>query len=120
MNDSINTISELKNIIKIYMEERDWQQFHSPKNLSMNIVAEASELMELFLWVENSNSQNELEKNRVAVQDEVADIAVGLINFCLRNNIDLSSAIEKKLIKNALKYPVEKSKGKAIKYHLLD
>lgn len=119
MTDSKNTIDDLKQIIKKYVEERDWQQFHTPKNLSMNIAAEAAELMELFLWVESSDSHNELEKNRAAVEDEVADVANGLINFCLRNNIDLSAAIEKKMAKNALKYPVEKSKGKTTKYTLL-
>lgn len=116
MNDSKTTIADLKQIIKKYADDRDWGQFHTPKNLSMNLAAEAAELMEFFLWIESSDSYKELEQKRAAIEDEVADIACGLINFCVRNNIDLCSAIEKKMAKNALKYPVEKSKGKREKY----
>jgi dCTP diphosphatase len=117
MNDSKTTIADLKQIIKKYADDRDWGQFHTPKNLSMNIAAEAAELMELFLWVESTDTQNELvEKNRTAVEDEVADIASGLINFCVRNNVDLCTAIENKMEKNAVKYPIEKCKGIAKKY----
>ncbi|CAN5148982.1 nucleotide pyrophosphohydrolase [soil metagenome] len=120
MNDSTTTLNDLKLVMKKFVEERDWQQFHTPKNLAMNIAAEAAELMELFLWVDSADAPATLEKNRAAVEDEVADICCGLINFCLRNNIDIASAIEKKLVKNAAKYPVDKCKGKAVKYNLLD
>lgn len=121
MTDSKTTIDDLKKIIKQYSDDRDWGQFHTPKNLSMNLAAEVAELMEIFLWVESAHAQNELlEKNRAIIEDEIADIANGLINFCVRNNIDLSAAIEKKMAKNALKYPIEKSKGKTLKYNMLD
>jgi dCTP diphosphatase len=121
MNDSKTTIDDLKRAIKRYADERDWGQFHTPKSLSMNIAVEAAELMELFLWVDSADAQNEIvEKNRSAVEDEVADVAHAVINFCVRNNIDLCAAIEKKMVKNALKYPIEKCKGKREKYTLLN
>lgn len=120
MQDNITTINDLKEVVQKFVEDREWQQFHTPKNLSMNIAAEAAELMELFLWVDSTDAAATLEKNRTAVEDEVADIGCALLNFCLRNNIDLACAIEKKLFKNCSKYPVEKSKGKAVKYTMLE
>jgi NTP pyrophosphatase (non-canonical NTP hydrolase) len=116
MSDTITTIESLKNDVKKFIEDREWQQFHSPKNLSMAIVSEATELMDLFLWCENSASYDELEKRRQDVEDEVADVAVLLLAFCVRHNIDLSKAIAHKRIEAARKYPIEKCKGKATKY----
>jgi dCTP diphosphatase len=116
MNDNTTTINDLKIIVKRYSEDRDWQQYYSPKNVSMQICAEAAELLELFLWVDSKESFAELEKNREAIAHEVADITYGLINFCNTANIDLASAFEKKLILNAQKYPIEKAKGNRSKY----
>jgi NTP pyrophosphatase (non-canonical NTP hydrolase) len=116
MKDTITTINDLKAIVKKYSEDRDWQQYYSPKNVSMQIATEAAELMELFLWVESKESFAEAEKRREAVEHEIADIAYGLINFCNQTNIDLAAAFEKKMIHNAQKYPIEKAKGKRLKY----
>ena len=116
MADSITTIESLKNDVKKFIEEREWQQFHSPKNLSMAIVSEATELMDLFLWCDSAASYQELEKRRQDVEDEVADVAVLILAFCVRHKIDLSKAIAHKRIEAARKYPVEKCKGKSTKY----
>lgn len=116
MQDNTTTINDLKAVIKKFVEEREWEQYHSPKNLSMQIAAEAAELMELFLWVDSKESITAVEKNREAVEHEIADIAHAIICFCNRTNIDLAAAIEKKMALNAQKYPVEKSKGKCVKY----
>jgi NTP pyrophosphatase (non-canonical NTP hydrolase) len=116
MADSITTIESLKNDVKKCIEEREWQQFHSPKNLSMAIVSEATELMDLFLWCENAASYQELEKHRQDVEDEVADIAFALLSFCIQHKIDLSKAVTHKQIEKERKYPVEKCKGKSTKY----
>lgn len=116
MNDAKTTIDNLKLKIKQFMDEREWRQFHSPKNVSMSIVREASELMEHFLWCDNNESFDEVEKKRIAVEDEIADVAVGLLNFCTIANIDLNQAIERKLEKNRAKYPIDKSKGRSEKY----
>jgi dCTP diphosphatase len=116
MNDTITTLAMLKALIKDFVDEREWEQFHSPKNVSMNIVIEAAELMELFNWVDNEESKQELEIRRQAVELEVADIAFALLNLCMRYNIDLASALEHKIALNKKKYPLEKSKGKRTKY----
>src|SRR5438132_4095235 len=108
MNDSRKTVQELKDEIRKFMEEREWQQYHTPKNMSMQIANEAAELMEPFMFVESSQSMQELEAKRQAVENEVADVAICLLNFCLRTNIDLAQAIENKMKLNAQKYPIEK------------
>ena len=113
MNDSNTTITELKTIVEDFVSERDWSQFHNPKNLSMALAIEASELMDIFKW--NTNKECEsmmLEKNtRQGAIDELADIMIYALAFTNRNNINISSAIEKKMIKNRKKYPTEKFKG---------
>ncbi len=116
MHDSTTTIDDLKKIIKKFVEEREWQQYHSPKNLSMQIAAESAELMELLLWVDSKESFDEIKKNKEAIEQEIADIAHGIICFCIQTNIDLAAAIEKKMALNAQKYPIEKAKGKRVKY----
>ncbi len=117
--DNKATIDSLKQLVKEFVEERDWQQYHSPKNLSMCLAGEAAELMELFTWVNEDESQQMLEQRRKEVEHELADIAFNLLNFCMRYNIDLSQALEEKIRLNALKYPIEKSKSKILKYNQL-
>jgi dCTP diphosphatase len=116
MVDATTTVETLKNDVKKFVEDRDWQQFHSPKNLSMALASEVTELMNFFLWCDNAESYEELEKRRQVVEDEVADIAFALLAFCVRHNIDLSKALEHKQIEKAAKYPVEKCKGRWTKY----
>ena len=113
----IMNISEIQNQLKKFAIERDWEQFHTPKNLAMALSVEASELVEIFQWlnVEESNSpdQSQIEK----VNNEVADIAMYLLRFCSVLGIDLEKVIESKLERNAEKYPVNLSKGNAQKYN---
>jgi dCTP diphosphatase len=116
LSDATATIESLKNDVKKFIEDREWEQFHSPKNLSMALLSEAAEVMDLFLWCESAASYQELEKRRQEVEDEIADVAVLLLAFCVRHSIDLSSAIAHKRIEAARKYPVEKCKGKSTKY----
>ena len=119
MADATTTIESLKNDVKKFVEDREWQQFHSPKNLSMALASEAAEVMDLFLWCESVASYDELENRRQEVEDEIADVAVLLLAFCVRHNIDLSAAIAYKRIEAARKYPIEKCKGKSLKYNQL-
>jgi dCTP diphosphatase len=119
MADATTTVESLKNDVKKFTEDREWQQFHSPKNLSMALASEAAEVMDLFLWCESAASYEELEQRRQDVEDEIADVAVLLLAFCVRHNIDLSSAIAHKRIESARKYPIEKCKGKSTKYDRL-
>ena len=114
--DTQVTLQELKTKIAEFIKERDWNQFHTPKNLSMGIATEASELMELFLWVESNKSLELYKKQEQAVQEELADIIMFALCFANATGIDIASAVESKMRLNAQKYPVETSKGKCSKY----
>ena len=118
MNDSETHIEDLKKRILAFAQERDWEQFHSPKNLSMAISAEAAELMEHFLWQSAESSRKEVleEPLREKITEEIADILIFAIEFANISKIDIASAITEKMKKNALKYPIEKAKGKSAKY----
>lgn len=116
MDDARTTIDYLKKQVKQAFDERDWNQFHSPKNLSMDIAVEASELMEKFLWIEGAASFDELKTNRQEVEDEFADILIALCAFANQCDIDIVSAFNAKLAELKAKYPVEKAKGRAVKY----
>ena len=113
MDDRSTTIIELKKIVEDFVEERDWSQFHNPKNLSMALTIEAGELMDIFKWNTTEECETMMsEKNtRQDATDELADIMIYALAFSNRNNINISSAIEKKMIKNKKKYPTEKFKG---------
>lgn len=112
--DSETTLLELKEAVLEFVRERDWERFHSPKNLSMALAAEAAELMEHFLWESPEASHERAE--REAVADELADILVYAIEFANIAGIDISTAIRAKMAKNAEKYPVEKARGNSRKY----
>ena len=118
MQDDKTTVAELRTRVLAFAREREWEQFHSPKNLSMALAAEAGELMEHFLWAESKTSANILSdaKKRGEIEDEIADVVIYALEFANMGRIDLAAAIEAKLAKNALKYPVEKAKGRADKY----
>ena len=110
-------ISKIQNQLKKFAIERDWEQFHTPKNLSMALSVEASELVEIFQWLRAEESISLDKKQTDAIKSEVADIAMYLLRFCSILEIDLEKAIEDKLVKNAEKYPVSLSKGNAKKYN---
>ena len=114
MNDNKTTLDNLKSYVEHFVEERDWSQFHSPKNISMALAIEASELMDLFKWDTEKDSNEKMSKStpRQEASDELADIMIYAIAFANRNNIDISSAIEQKMQKNEQKYPVNQYKGR--------
>jgi dCTP diphosphatase len=116
MNDKTITLAELKIIATDLVQERDWQQFHTPKDLSMNLSVEANELLEKFLWISSASSFEEINKNRTEIEDEVGDILFSILRFCTVSNIDASAAFLKKIEKIKVKYPVEKVKGNYQKY----
>ena len=113
-------IFEIQNQLQKFASERDWEQFHSPKNLSMALSVEASELVEIFqlLTLEESNFPD--QKQLASIRSEVADIAMYLIRFCDVLKINLEEAIDEKFIENGNKYPVELSKGSSKKYNHRD
>ena len=104
--------------IKKFRDDRDWKQFHNPKDMAEAINIESSELLEHFLWQDKKQSFDYIKnkKNLEEVSDELADVAYFILEFADNFGIDLEKAIENKIKKNAKKYPVKKSKGKAIKY----
>jgi len=116
MNDKETTLQELKDIIQKFINERDWKQFHSPKNVSANLSIEASELLEHFVWSDSKESFQDVEKHREDIEDEAADILYNILEFANVCNIDIAKALERKMEKNRKKYPIEKSKGKKLKY----
>jgi NTP pyrophosphatase (non-canonical NTP hydrolase) len=112
--DTATTLATLKEAVRQFAQERDWEQFHSPKNLSMGMAVEAAELMEHFLWVDCAASREVVNdpKKLAEVADEMADVGCYLLNMSLTLGIDLSEAILAKIKKNALKYPAERYKGR--------
>jgi NTP pyrophosphatase (non-canonical NTP hydrolase) len=118
-SDSKTSIEELKSLLMDFRDERDWKQFHDPKNLAEAISIEAAELLELFLWKSPNNIAHLLNsdaKFKIAVEDELADILLFVLNFANAANIDVSRAVANKIEKNRKKYPIEKAKGTAAKY----
>ena len=111
-------IETLKRIIADFSKERDWDKFHNPKNLIMALSSEVGELNDIFQWLSIDESFEDLsDKNRELAKDEIADILIYLIRLSDKLNIDLKDAVLKKIDKNSKKYPVELSKGNAIKYN---
>ena len=113
MSDKETTVDTLKIFVENFVKERDWSQFHSPKNISMALAIEASELMDIFKWDTGKDAKEKMFKgiSRQEAIDELADIIIYAIAFANRNNIDISSAIEQKMKKNEKKYPVDRYKG---------
>lgn len=118
MNDADTRLQEIKDRVLAFAKEREWEQFHSPKNLSMAISAEAAELMEHFLWQspEQSHTDVEAAKLRAKVEEELADVFIFAIEFANVTGIDIAAIIEAKMKRNAEKYPVEKARGRSVKY----
>lgn len=110
------TIAQLKAVTERFIEERDWWQYQTLKNLSMDTTIEAAELMEIFLWQTDEDSLAVLHNKRKEVENEVADILFSILKFAVVAKIDISSAFESKMALNAQKYPVAKAKGKSDKY----
>ena len=119
MMDTIHTLDSLQHLrlrINQFVNERDWAQFHTPKNLAMAMIVEAAELVEHFQWDTPAESQQLTDKKREAVGHELADTFVYLLRIAEVLNIDLIEATNKKIDLNALKYPVDKAKGSNAKY----
>ncbi len=114
MPDHTTTVAALKEAMRRFVAERNWEQFHSPKNLSMGAAVEAAELMEHFLWMENDASRQVIHDagKMGEIADEMADVACYLLALCNTLGIDLSEAILAKLAKNAARYPAEKYRGR--------
>ncbi|WP_455210344.1 nucleotide pyrophosphohydrolase [Kaarinaea lacus] len=113
-------VDDIKHRLRKFVAERDWQQFNTPKNLSMALIAEAGELVEHFQWLTDEQSKNLDGDQLKAVSHELADIFIYLLRLADELNIDLIKATNEKMLINNKKYPAEKVKGSANKYTYYD
>jgi len=109
-------LEELTAEIRIFCDERDWTQFHTPKDLAIGMVGEAVELLAIFRYRNLEESLKLVEEKREAIGDELADVFFHLIRFADLYDFDLGSELQRKMVKNALKYPAAKVRGKNLKY----
>ena len=116
MNDKNNTINDLQAIVSKFCEDRNWLQYHNPKDLAIMISTEASELLSIFRYKNEEDVKNIFANKKEDVEDELADVLFGVLRFAELNKIDLAGALENKTRKNNEKYPVEKSYGRNEKY----
>ena len=110
-------IKEIQDKLARFAEERDWNQFHSPKNLAMALTSEVGELNELFQWLTEEQSNN---VDNDEIRQEIADIFIYLLRLSDKLDIDIEEAVREKIEINAKKYPIDLAKGNAIKYSKRD
>lgn len=114
MPDSTTTVAELRELMAAFVAERDWRQFHTPKNLAMSLAIEAAEFMEHFQWLtpEQSRALADQPDRRAAAGEELADVVCYVLALANELGLDLSDAIRDKMVKNAAKYPAEQFRGR--------
>ncbi len=112
-------LDNIKQQLREFAKERDWDQFHSPKNFSMALIVECAELVEHFQWLTDDQSKHLSAETLDEVSLEMADIMIYLIRLADKLDVDLLQSVERKIKLNAVKYPIEKSKGIAKKYNQL-
>lgn len=115
----MNDIEELMNLIKTYCTERDWNQYHNPKDLAIGISTEANELLDIFRFKSEEDIKAMMANldKRQAISEELADIFFFVLRFAQMNGFDLKVCLENKMVINKKKYPVDKVKGKNLKYN---
>jgi len=109
-------IDELKTTLRAFAEERDWDQFHSPKNLSMALSVEVAELLEHFQWLTETESRELPPGTAQKVAEEIADIQIYLVRLADKLGVDIDAAVTAKIELNRFRYPPEKARGSAAKY----
>src|SRR5262245_1123679 len=109
MNDQRTTVHELRQLVDEFVSQRDWHQFHTPKNLSIALAVEAAELMEHFQWLDPAESRAVAQdaERRAAAGEELADVVCYALAMANELGLDLSSAVRDKMVKNAQKYPAD-------------
>jgi dCTP diphosphatase len=117
--EKIDNLDDLRRRLTAFVEARDWDQFHNPKNLAMALAAEAGELLEHFQWLSHDEAQMLEPAARAEVALELADILMFLVRLSDKLDIDLLEAAARKLAINSDKYPVDKARGRATKYDKL-
>ena len=112
-------VNEVNNKLRKFAEERNWEQFHSPKNLSMALAAEAAELLEIFQWLTEEQSKDIISSGKeiAQVKEEIADVFIYLVRLADKLNIDIEKEVLAKIALNEMKYPIGLSKNNAVKYN---
>ena len=113
MSDSL---VRLRDALREFAAERDWDQFHTPRNLATALAVEAAELLEPFQWLDDAAARDLPPETRAAVEQEMADVLLYLVRLADRMGVDLEQAAQAKIALNAVKYPVDKARGSAKKY----
>lgn len=113
----MSDLESIKLAVRRFTEERDWQQFHSPKNLAMALAGEAGELVAVFQWLTEAQSQSLTPSQRQDAMDEIADVQLYLVALADQLGIDIAQAVVQKMAKNEQKYPVQQFRGSARKYN---
>ena len=112
-------LRDLRDELRAFAAARDWDQFHSPRNLATALAVEAAELLEPFQWLTEEQGRALPPEVRVAVEEEMADVLLYLVRLADRLDVDLAAAARAKILRNAEKYPVEKARGSSRKYDVL-
>jgi NTP pyrophosphatase (non-canonical NTP hydrolase) len=112
----MNEVDRLTNLVVKFRDERDWKQFHNPKDLAISLLLEASEVLEHFQWKSQDDINVHLKSHKSAISDELADVLYWVLLMSHDLRIDLPKAFEAKLRQNAKKYPIRKVRGKSTKY----
>jgi NTP pyrophosphatase (non-canonical NTP hydrolase) len=117
MNEESGEFTRLRDLVRAFVNERDWDQFHTPKNLSAALSVEAAELLEHFQWLQHGRADELGPDKLVQVRHEMADVLVYLVRLADKLDVDLMAAVQEKMVLNRAKYPAELVRGDARKYH---
>jgi NTP pyrophosphatase (non-canonical NTP hydrolase) len=116
-NAADSDLAQLRELVRRFVDERDWDQFHTPKNLASALSVEAAELLEHFQWLQHGRPEELGEAKRLEVRHEMADVLVYLVRLADKLDVDLFAAVQEKMVLNREKYPAEQVRGDARKYY---
>jgi NTP pyrophosphatase (non-canonical NTP hydrolase) len=114
---TLGDLARLRELVRAFVDERDWDQFHSPKNLASALSVEAAELLEHFQWLQHGRADELGPDKLVEVRHEMADVLVYLVRLADKLDVDLMVAVQEKMVLNRAKYPAEQVRGDARKYY---
>jgi NTP pyrophosphatase (non-canonical NTP hydrolase) len=117
VSDAQGDLARLRELVREFVNERDWDQFHTPKNLSAALSVEAAELLEHFQWLHTGRPEELGAAKLGEVRHEMADVLVYLVRLADKLDVDLMAAVQEKMVLNRAKYPADKVRGDARKYH---
>jgi NTP pyrophosphatase (non-canonical NTP hydrolase) len=113
----VSDLLQLRDLVRQFVEERDWDQFHTPKNLACALSVEAAELLEHFQWLQHGRVDELGPDKLLEVRHEMADVLVYLVRLADKLDVDLLAAVQEKMVLNRAKYPADQVRGDARKYH---